>query len=213
MTAEKLRFEEGSPMMHGMARNSQTTDSVSARTRAKRSRQAGFTLAELLAVVAMVGILATIAMFSFRSYLRSSKVSEATAMVGHIRAAQESFRSETMTYLDVSTDATSWYPAGPNSRKRAWEFEHVDGVRWKQLGVRSDSPVYFGYVTKAGLAGTTPMQPQNTIANIEFMPSGEVPREPWYVIHAAGDLNEDGVFCNVIGSSFTGEIYVENEGE
>jgi len=202
-------------MNEGLARGSQRNGDVmvvTTRARKSRSRQAGFTLAELLAVVVMIGILATIAAVSYRRYMTSVKVAEATAMVGNIRAAQENYRSETMRYLNVSGEQ-AWYPAAPNKNKRAWDFpSHADYNNWRQLGVRSDGPVYFGYVTYAGLAGTDVTEPTGTTATFNFPEADEI-TEPWYIIQAAGDLDGDGVRCYVVGSSFTGEIYVENEGE
>lgn len=197
-------------MIQGLAQGSQTDESVMVVTRKKRSRTAGFTLAELLAVVAMIGILATIAMVSYRRYMASSKVAEATYMVGQIRAAQESYRAETMRYLNVSTAMDSWYPAGPDGKKRAWDFTHTDAARWRMLGVRSDGPVYFGYATKAGPPREEPTQPVDLAQPINFP---DEPTEPWYVIQAAGDLTPGGKLTYVVGSSFTGEIYIENEGE
>ena len=68
-------------------------------------RERGFTLVELMTVVAMVAILALIAVVSYRKFLLSSKTSEATYMVGAIRSAEESYRAETLTYLSVSAGA------------------------------------------------------------------------------------------------------------
>lgn len=200
-------------MNEGLARRSQIDGGVmvtTMRARKSRSRQAGFTLAELLAVVVMIGILATIAAVSYRRYMASAKVAEATYMVGQIRAAQESYRSETMRYLHVSGE-DAWYPAAPNKQKRAWDFpSHADYSGWRQLGVRSDGPVYFGYVTYADVAGVAPKKPSGVAADLNLPAT---PTEPWYLIQAAGDLDADGERCYVVGSSFTGEIHVENEGE
>ena len=197
-----------------LARSSQISGGVkvtATRVKQRRSQQAGFTLAELLAVVVMVGILATIAAVSYRRYMTSAKVSEATAMVGAIRAAQESYRAETMRYLDVSGAYNRWHPAEPNKQKRAWDYpSHADYAKWQQLGVRSDGPVYFGYLTYAGLAGEDVRTPTGVSANFNFPDS---PAEPWYIVQAAGDLDGDDERCYVVGSSFTSEIYVENEGE
>lgn len=194
-----------------LARKSQLHTSVMPLARNKRSRTAGFTLAELLAVVAMIGILATIAMVSYRRYMASSKVAEATYMVGQIRAAQESFRAETMRYFNVSTEVDSWYPATSDGQKRSWDFDtHADYSKWRQLGVRSDGPVIFGYSTWAGTAGTVPTQP--TGITLTF-PNAEDINEPWYLVQAAGDLTPGGAMTLVLGSSFTNEIHIENEGQ
>src|SRR6187455_784174 len=75
--------------------------------------QRGVTLIELVIVVAMVGILATLATVGYRRYLSSAKTGEATAMIGSIKSAQEAFKSETFRYLDVSLgDLDVPYPQG-----------------------------------------------------------------------------------------------------
>ncbi|HLV20571.1 MAG TPA: type II secretion system protein, partial [Polyangiaceae bacterium] len=65
--------------------------------------QRGFTLAELMAVVAIVSVLSVLAVFGVRKYVFAAKTSEAIHMIGLIRAAQESYRDETFSYLDVSS--------------------------------------------------------------------------------------------------------------
>ncbi len=75
-----------------MARALQKTGSVTSRG----SR--GFTLVELMIVVAIVGILATLAVVGYRKLIQSSHVSEATGMVQNIRVAQEGYHSETQQY-------------------------------------------------------------------------------------------------------------------
>ena len=80
---EVLTMDTGTPMRH-------------------RFRSRAFTLVEVMIVVAMIGVLAAIAIVSFRKYVKSSKVSEPIYVMQGIRAAEESYRSETMTYLDVT---------------------------------------------------------------------------------------------------------------
>jgi type IV pilus assembly protein PilA len=170
----------------------------------------GFTLIELMAVVIIVGILAVVGLVGYRRFITSARTSEAIYMVGSIRSAQESYRAETLQYLPVSTSIATWYPnTNPVKSKSAWlNPSHADFANWRQLGVTSDGPVAYGYATVAGAAGTAP-----PALNLKEQPGFGTPAEPWYVIQAAADLDANGTWSYVVGSSFTGEIYVENEGE
>jgi hypothetical protein len=68
--------------------------------------------------------------------------------------------------------------------------------------------VRFGYATVAGgvgdalpLLGTARDAPWN---------AGTQVVEPWYVIQARGDPDEDGTFTFLVATSFTGELYQED---
>jgi type IV pilus assembly protein PilA len=175
--------------------------------------QRGFTLVELMAVVVIVGVLATLGIVAYRRYITSAKATEAIYMIGAIRSAEESFRAETLHYLDVSQTITNYYPmATPTKAKYAWDLaaETPLSLRWKQLGVRSDGPVYFGYAVVAGTAGGTPPALDMLKGQTVTWPTTT---EPWYVILAAGDVNANGIFCYATTSSYTSEVYIENEGE
>ena len=178
-------------------------------SRPRQRSERGFTLVELLTVVVIVGVLATIGLVSYRKFITSAKTSEAVYMVGAIRSAEESVRAETLSYLDVSAEFAKFYPSlTPGAFKMGWDADHTDAARWRQLGARPDGPVYYGYKVQAGGAGPAP-KALDTVSK----PTWPATREPWYVIEAKGDLNGDGTPSYVAGSSFTGEIYVENEGE
>ena len=64
--------------------------------------QRGFTLVELMAVVVMVAVLATLAVYGVRKYVFAAKASEAFTMINAIKAAEEAYRDETFVYLNVS---------------------------------------------------------------------------------------------------------------
>ena len=72
--------------------------------RGRRTAQRGLTMVELMVVVVIVGILATVASVSVKKYVASSKTTEAIHMIGAIKAAQESFKDETFAYLPVSNE-------------------------------------------------------------------------------------------------------------
>jgi type IV pilus assembly protein PilA len=175
-----------------------------------RAAQRGFTLLELLTVVAIVGILATLGLVAYRRFITSSKSSEAIYMVGAIRAAQESYRAETLSYLNVSAGFNDYFPTSSvGNKKTGWDAAtHKDYTRWRQLGARPDGPVYYGYLVGAGAAGAVP-----PALHLAHKPTWAATTEPWYVIEAKGDVDGNGTYSWVAGSSFTGEIYIESQGE
>jgi type IV pilus assembly protein PilA len=60
----------------------------------------GFTLIELMIVVAIIGILAAIAIPNFMTYQCKAKQAEAKSVLGSIRALQEAYLVEFDTYAD-----------------------------------------------------------------------------------------------------------------
>jgi type II secretory pathway pseudopilin PulG len=171
-------------------------------------------LIEMLTVVAIVGVLATLGLVAYRRFITASKTSEAIYMVGAIRSAEESYRAETLTYLNVTPGFSTYYPMGESNiggKKWAWEVTGAtaEATAWRQLGARPDGPVYYGYRVAAGTVG----QAIPGLTGLANPPNFPAPSEPWYVIQAKGDVDGNGIYSYVVGSSFTGEIYVENEGE
>lgn len=60
---------------------------------------AGFTLVELMMVVAMLGILTTIAVPSYRDYIVRSAITDATSNLSTRRVALEQFFQDSRTYV------------------------------------------------------------------------------------------------------------------
>lgn len=190
---------------------------TSART-STRARARAFTLIEMMIVVAIVGVIAVLAVVAYRRYILAARTSEAAYMVGSIRSAEEAIRAESTHYLNVSTTLTNYYPftSVPQKQKMGWP-DYVGAApagvsaalhaNWRSLGARSDGPVAYTYAVVAGAAGATP--PSTNASN---GPTWPTTTDEWYVIQAASDLDGDGTNSYVIGSSFTNELYIENEG-
>ena len=169
-------------------------------------------MVELLAVVTMIGILAALAVAGYRNYLNRARTSDAKAIIAAIRIAQENYHAETLSYLNCSSDLGDYYPAEPNGRKRHWKNDsNADYSLWMTLNVTVDSPTSYGFAVVAGQPGENPPQPD--IGNGNAIPWPDPTTEPWYVVQAAGDADNDGTFAIVAGSSFSGELVTFEETE
>ena len=64
----------------------------------------GFSLIELMVVVAIVGILASIVVPSYQEYMRDSRRSDGISLINQVMQAQERFFLNNMTYTTDLTD-------------------------------------------------------------------------------------------------------------
>lgn len=69
-----------------------------------RRASGGFTLIELMIVVAVVAILAALALPSFVDSIRKGRRAEAVAVLGQVQQAQERRRANNPTYTDTLAD-------------------------------------------------------------------------------------------------------------
>jgi type IV pilus assembly protein PilA len=183
----------------------------------------GFTLAETMTVVVIIGILAALAVYSVRKYVFAAKSAEARQMILAIKAAEETYREETYVYKSASaagfTDYASLYPqkckgsGAPGRAKYSWETSScVDATAWRELGVTSSNPVQYGYAAVAVATGGSMPNDNKSIGSFNWGTAATT-AGPAFAVVAHGDLNGDGTFSLFLGSSFTDEIYVENEDE
>ena len=204
----------------------------------KRFRARGFTLAELMIVVAIVGILAALGLYGFRKYLSSANSGEAKSMLASMKIAQESYRSENLTYAGcdgtaggapkASTGAddiaTGWlYPrelADINDRKIQWGGASNVGACFNAIGFRSTGAVRFSYGVRSGLPGASvthggTLAPTDAaFASNAGMNIGVVtPNEPWYIAIAVGNLDNDSSYSLMTTTSQANEVQVGDEGE
>jgi type IV pilus assembly protein PilA len=192
----------------------------------------GFTLIEMMIVVVIIGVLASLAIVGYRKLIVSSHITEATNMVQNIRVAQEGYHSETQQYANISPSVVTgpFYPggtptgcaSGPCSRAvTAWGApcagQCVAGMDWSMLPLHVDGPVMFGYATTAGPANTTPKDPSVTVSGQAVTFPSPSPTD-WFVISATCDLDNSGsapgsaANTNVYATSWTNQAFVSGGG-
>lgn len=182
---------------------------------AMKRRARGFTLIELMIVVVIVGILATLGVVGYRKMVNSAHTSEATQMLQSIRVAQESYRAETGGYAAISTnlDGTLCPVSTIKNEKVPWDPDCSGGVgKWSLLPLHVDGPVLFRYTVVSGHAGeSVPASPSGMQQKADF--GSAKPTQDWFVTAAKGDSDGNGAHCTVVGTSWSNGIFVDNEGE
>jgi type IV pilus assembly protein PilA len=163
------------------------------RTRASMRRSwasaRGFTLTEMLIVIAMVAVLSAIALVGYRRYINQAQSGEAKTVIQMIRGGQETYKAEMLQYLNVSTTIGTYYPNGsPNDTRYSWFNANGDMYpNWMLLNVNPDGPVRFGYACVAGLGGA--VTPPSEFNPQPGMPPALAAGVSWYSIQAKNQRN------------------------
>ena len=144
------------------------------------TRRGGFTLIELMIVVAIIGILAAIAIPSFLNFRLKAKASEAKSNLGAIRTTEVAYYAE----WSMSVGNQTYTPTGNrtgNANKVSWV---ADLSRFSVLGFAPEGKVFFDY----NLEGTD-------------WPTGG------FTSSAQGDLDGNNALSTFTISSDTSEIF------
>jgi len=190
--------------------------------------QDGITLLELMVVVAILGILATVAVFMFTRHAEKAKSSEVAAMFGEMKLRQQAFYLENDEYLMTGADDTDYFPSAtaPGKEPQTYDLSlsavppapqdaKFPGPSWQTLKMNpAKAELYCVYVAIAGAGGDdTNVGPNASNATFDLGGALPVPVANWFYLMAECDFNGNGTPARYFTLSDTEGTVVENPGE
>jgi len=149
----------------------------------KVSNRNGFTLVELMIVVAIIGILAAIAIPNFLQFRLKAKTAEVKSTLGAIRTTEVAYFAEWALYVGYQL-ATPIQDRSHLPNKMAW----LPNTRFSILGFAPEGTVFYSYGIR-------------TDGDVLF-PSGTV----GFTAHGQADLDDDGLIAEYLVNNSTKEI-------
>ena len=106
----------------------------------KRNLQKGFTLIELMIVVAIIGILAAVALPAYQDYTIRAKISEAVIAGSSVKSLfSEAFQTDGTTGLDAAATAFAAVPLAEKTSKYVSNVTADAGTPWSiTVAVKAD---------------------------------------------------------------------------
>jgi Tfp pilus assembly protein PilE len=160
-------------------------------------------LVELMIVVVIIGILASISIVGYRKYIARARLTEATAMLAEFAAKEQLYFLDNGQYIEAHNNTvTAQYPS---QSEQAAEFfprdptdpAGFDSVRtpatlgtpptsWLALGIRPRWPaLYCSYMVNAGAPGS---RLPGTVGPTLWTTTPNGPNVPWFYAMAVCNL-------------------------
>jgi len=157
-------------------------DSHVSQTMMRSDHAEGFTLIELMIVVAIIGILASIAIPNFVRFQLRAKAGEAKLALVTIYKAENSYFSEFGSYIDMDAEPSTTGGDPSGSIKRSWAPcvppITMDSPGHCIMGFFPEGPTYYDYGVASNGPGNNSLAP------------GSVATEFW--ADALADIDADG---------------------
>jgi prepilin-type N-terminal cleavage/methylation domain-containing protein len=126
----------------------------------KRLKQRGFTLIELMIIVAIIGILAAVAIPAFMDYMKKSKKTEASLQLNKIAKNSKVYYNTNAQFVQLKGDPKpTTFAAGTTCKMAAENDWAADTTQaWATLDFQIDEPNLFQYsYDKVSLISATAM--------------------------------------------------------
>ena len=176
-------------------------------------RRKGFTLVELMIVVAILSVLAVVAGTAYRRYLDSARTTEAYAVLGEIRSREEAYRAEFSQYATTGgvesalfplVDSGACYPSGnkePCQKAASTSTGVTPPTGWTQLGINPGrTTLQCGYVAISGSSGATVGGAQGQL----ILGTAAINTPWWYAVAVCdndGDITKNATFVTAFNTT------------
>jgi type IV pilus assembly protein PilA len=162
-----------------------------------RKSNKGFTLIELMIVVAIIGILAAIAIPNFLRFQLKAKSSEGKVNIAAIRTAEESYLAEFGVYVAAALAPV----ALPVNKVPFVEADPTLPASFNTLGWQPEGQVFFQYAVNVNAAAPSASYTASATANID----GTGVNQAWGYVKEIGTTNagfasiDPDAFCALTG--------------